>query len=349
MVSGGQIYKTEEQTMEVIIMKKSGIFFLALAAALFLAGPSFAGKSKKALSEDDLDRITAAGEPTIIQISDVSVSTSTGDASVEVTFTDDSEADFIISGDAQAQLRALTVNNVIGENQLGNGINVTSTLGGGATQSNNIVQSWGSVKVTDVELELTAVETAATAEATIINASGVLALDKCVGFSCNSTADNSGQTAQADASTTAVALAIAYPEFMSADVIIHIDGADVTAETGDAELSVDLFQNSEASLNLGPGTQTNLAALVLNNVSGKNQVGNGINVASAGGISMTSPGFVIEGIANGVFSVQSNTINQFRGTPINAPQPIAVAIGASDGAVAGFAISGGPGAVVTIP
>jgi hypothetical protein len=338
--------------MEVIIMKRSGIFFLALAAALFLAGPSFAGLSKQALSVADLDRITAAGEPTIIQISDASVSTSTGDASLEVTFTDESSAEFTISGDAQANLRALTVNNVIGENQLGNGINIASTLGGGfgtgASQTNDITQSWGSVKVTDVELSLTAVETAATAEATIINASGVLALDKCVGFSCNSSADNSGQTAQADASTTAVALAIAYPEFMSADVIIHIEDVEIETQTGDGEVSVDLLQNSEASLVLGPTTQTNLAALVLNNVSGKNQVANGINV-SGGPVALNAANVGINGAAQNVFSVQANTINQFRGTPINAPQPIAVAIGASDGTVAGFAISGGPGAVVTIP
>lgn len=330
-------------------MRKSGIFFLALAAALFLAGPSFAGKSKKALSEDELDRITAAGEPTIIQIADVSVSTSTGDASVEVTFTDDTEADLFLSDGVQQNLRALTVNNVVGENQLANGINVTSTLGGGATQTNSIIQSWGAVKVTDVEITVTAVETAAEAEGTIINATGLIALDKCVGFACNATSDNSGQTAEADASTTAVALAIAYPVFMAADLIVHLDGVEIESEGGDAALSVEVNKSSDAILILSGTSQTDLATLVLNNVSGKNQVANGINIANAGGISLTSPGFVIEGIANGVFSVQTNTISQYRGTPINAPQPIAVAIAASDGNIAGFALSGGPGAVVTIP
>jgi hypothetical protein len=332
------------------MLKKSGIFFLALAAALFFAAaPSFAGKSKKALSESDLDKITAAGEPTIIQVSGVSVSTTTGDASVEVSFEDTASSEFTLAADSQTELRALTVNNVVGENQLANGINVTSTIGGGAQQSNNITQSWGSVKVTDVAITTVDEDADASADATIVNVSGVVSLDKCVGFSCNSNADNSNQTATAAATASAVAIGLAVPIFMSADVIVHVEDVDISTTSGDGELLISVLQDSEASLTLGPGSQTTLAALVVNNISGKNQVANGINIANAGGIAISSPSFVIEGIGNGVFSTQSNHIAQYRGTPINAPQPIAVAIGASDGVVAGFALSGGPGAVVTIP
>jgi hypothetical protein len=334
------------------MIKKSGIFFLALAAALFLAAPSFAGKSKKALSESDLDKITAAGEPTIIQVSGASVFSVTGDASLEVSFEDTASSEFTLAADSQTELKALTVNNVVGENQLANGINIASTVGGGfgagTAQSNDIIQSWGSVKVTDVAITTEDEESSASADATIVNVSGVVALDKCVGFSCNSTADNSGQTATGAATASAVAIGLAVPIFMSADVIIHVEDVEVSAIDGDSEVSVSVLQDSENSLTLGSDSQTTLAALVVNNISGKNQVANGINIAG-GSIALNVANLGLNGALQNVNATQSNTIQQYRGTPINAPQPIAVAIGASDGVVAGFALSGGPGAVVTIP
>jgi len=334
------------------MIKKSGIFFLALAAALFLAAPSFAGKSKKALSESDLDKITAAGEPTIIQVSGASVFSVTGDASLEVSFEDTASSEFTLAADSQTELKALTVNNVVGENQLANGINIASTVGGGfgagTAQSNDIIQSWGSVKVTDVAITTEDEDASASADATIVNVSGVVALDKCVGFSCNSTADNSGQTANAKATASAVAIGLAVPIFMSADVIIHVEDVEVSAIDGDSEVSVSVLQDSENSLTLGSDSQTTLAALVVNNISGKNQVANGINIAG-GSIALNVANLGLNGALQNVNATQSNTIQQYRGTPINAPQPIAVAIGASDGVVAGFALSGGPGAVVTIP
>jgi hypothetical protein len=300
------------------MMKKTGIFFLALAAVVFLAGPSFAGKGKKALKEDDLDRITAAGEPKIIQLSDVTLSGTT--AHIHVTFVDAAHAFLLIDSNSQTTLRALTLNNVSGENQLGTGINVTSTLGGGAVQSNSIKQSWGSVKVTGI----TTVSVDASASATA-SVGTVTFNDKCVGINvCNP------GSRTANAAAAAVAIAVAYPEYMSADVIIHLEDIELTA-TGNNHLTLEVRETPEADLFVNSNSQTTLAALVVNNVVGRNQVASGINVASAGGVAINSPSFVLEGIANGVFSVQSNEIMQYRGTPLNAPQPIAVAVGAAAG------------------
>ncbi len=62
------------------------------------------------------------------------------------------------------------------------------------------------------------------------------------------------------------------------------------------------------------GGQTNLVALVVNNVAGLNQVANGVNL-SAFGVTLDHP--LTLGAGQISAGSQSNVINQYRGTPSN--------------------------------
>jgi hypothetical protein len=349
-------------------MKKTASLLAAVAILLYFAAPSFA---KKALNEGDLDRITAAGEPTIIQVSGVSIEASSvittngagvetvtgGDATLEVSYSDTDASELTLGDNAQNNLRALVLNNVIGENQIANALNIISggsvSGTGQGSQANTVTQSWGAVKVTGVESltlsedasegEDAEAETSADGDATINNN------DKCVGFSCNgdATASSAASTsASTSVATSVAALAIAYPEYMSADVIVHVEDVEIASSVGDAELSVGVEKAGESSLSLGTGAQNTLAALVVNNVAGRNQVANGINIV--GGtltVGSATPNVAIVSGGAGAVASQSNTIGQYRGTPINAPQPVAIAIGAASAASDGSsaAVAGGLG------
>jgi len=353
--------------------------FAALAILLYSAAPSFAGK--KALSEGDLDRITAAGEPTIVQVSGVVIEATGiittdgtigaetmngGNAELSVSYEDNENAELTLGDDAQNNLRALVLNNVIGENQIGNGINILSGTSSSSTgqngQNNHITQSWGAVKVTGVTTVTLSDSESTSAEADVTQNQSSdddpTFEDKCVGFSCNVGDVNQTQgdaTASTSAAATTVALAIAFPEYMSADVIVHVEDVEMAAEGGDAEMTVSVSKGGEASLSLGTGAQNTLAALVVNNVAGKNQVANGINI-TGGSIRLASPMDITAGGSN-MTAGQSNTIAQYRGTPINAPQPVAIGIGAAaaagnggaDASFGAIGIAGSQLQIVTLP
>ncbi|MBI3989492.1 MAG: hypothetical protein HY347_07730, partial [candidate division NC10 bacterium] len=81
-------------------MKKVGaVILVTLVAAFLWALPAFA--AKQVLSEDELDLITAAGQPKVLQ------SSNGGD----ITFSDEALYAMELAGGAQEELRALTVNN----------------------------------------------------------------------------------------------------------------------------------------------------------------------------------------------------------------------------------------------
>jgi hypothetical protein len=97
---------------------------------------------------------------------------------------------------------------------------------------------------------------------------------------------------------------------------------------------------------------------VVNNVAGRNQVANGINIV--GGtltVGSATPNVAIVSGGAGAVASQTNIISQYRGTPINAPQPVAIAIGAasaaSDGSSAatsaGIGIAGNQLQIITLP
>jgi hypothetical protein len=91
----------------------------------------------------------------------------------------------------------------------------------------------------------------------------------------------------------------------AADVIIHAD-KDLTATYN---------PTTSIAADISDGSQTNLIALVVNNVTGLNQVATGINISN-NAVSLTS-GTIQLDAGGGTSGALLNTINQFRGTPIN--------------------------------
>jgi hypothetical protein len=107
-----------------------------LVIALVLWGvPAFA--AKVAISEAELDAISAAGEPTVI-------TTGSGSSTVDYTSQPVFTMAFAVP-DAQSGLSALTIQNVVGELQLLVNLNVLSAVNqvAGTEQRNFSMQSWG--------------------------------------------------------------------------------------------------------------------------------------------------------------------------------------------------------------
>jgi hypothetical protein len=321
-------------------MKRTASLLAAVAIVLYFAAPSFA---KKALDEGDLDRITAAGEPTIIQVSGVEIESS-GEVDFQISYEDVSTDSLAIEGGTdtsdggQQNLRALILNNIAGENLVANGLNIVSgTSGSGGEQSNQITQSWGSVKMTDVVTVTESIsvegEDADGGDGGDGEASPGSRGGLCIGLCGNKNTDAAGGDG-GDGSTspgTVALAAIAYPIWMAADVIIHIEDVSIDNSNGttpaDVDFGVSVSKGATTSLVIGSEAQSDLAALVVNNVAGKNLIANAINISSGnldfrGG----AAAFVIVGGGASMRSEQTNVISQYRGTPANVPQPAVVGI-----------------------
>jgi hypothetical protein len=234
-----------------------------------MVSPSFAGK--QAVNDDELDQVTAAGQPIIL---------SSGNTSVIVAIPITSIAQTIQTG-SQLNLRALALNNVAGENQVANGINISGA--GNATalqQSNTITQSWG-----------------ATSDITIVG----------VGAATGSLPANCGGALICKVGTQVTTLpGVARRLSRTADVII-------TAGSTAAVVYVPIT-NIVASID--GGSQSSLVALVVNNVTGLNQVGNGVNLLAA--TTTLGVGGIDIGAANAtVGGQQTNNLAGYRGTPAN--------------------------------
>jgi hypothetical protein len=328
-------------------MNKIAGLFAALALLLYTAAPSFAGT--KALDEGDLDRITAAGEPTIIQVSGVEIESS-GEVNFEISYEDNSSDSVAIEGGTtdinggQQNLRALVVNNIAGETLAANALNITGTVSGAgigtptsaSKQTNEINQSWGAVKITDVVTATESIsvegEDADGGDGGDGGNSGGSSGGFCIGI-CGSRDDSGqgGDGGDGDTSPGSTAVAVvAYPIWMSADLIIHVQDVSITnttePTTGDNEpvdFAINVNKSAIASVAIEGAAQSDLAALVVNNAAGKVLLANAVNIAG-GAIAVSSP-LGINASAGGVLIEQTNTVNQYRGTPINAPQPIGVA------------------------
>jgi len=248
------------------------IFGVVVVVAVFLAAPS--AMAKKAMNEAELDLITAAGQPTIVQ--------AVGSEVAVAVLIDVRDTQLEIGETAQQNLSALVLNNVAGENQLATALNIAGAPFNNATgdQSNVITQSWGSVK------DIGAV-TVPAGDAGDING-------KCVFATCDTSADG------------AIAVLTA-----SADQIVH-------AESSDGVAVAVAFQAPVTDLIIGGTAQTDLVALVVNNVVGMNQVANAINILG-GSISLQAPGLSVGGAGSTVGATQSNNITQYRGTPLTRP------------------------------
>ncbi len=121
-------------------MNKDRFLRLLIVALIvcFWSMPALAAKD--ALSDEALDEITAAGD------SQVAVADATAGGSADVNLVDNAQFTLSMPTNAQVGLRALTVQNVVGEVQLLVNMNVLSANNNvaGTDQRNFGVQSWGS-------------------------------------------------------------------------------------------------------------------------------------------------------------------------------------------------------------
>jgi len=240
-----------------------GSFLIAAA----MVAPSFA--AKKAVSDEELDMVTAAGQPVVVSAG----------GNLTLSFNGATTIVSDLQADSQTALRALVLNNVVGENQVHNGININAMNGGGGSQTNTIIQSWGAILDHD-----------------FVTADGATASKT---FTCSSSAliCKGSVTAQGG---NGFARALS----KGADVIIH-SGEDATVTYNPTTTIVsDIANNS----------QEDLVALVVNNVTGLNQVATGINITNN---TLAINSEIALGAVGGLAGNQTNNISQFRGTPGN--------------------------------
>ncbi len=264
-------------------MKKVAVGFLAgVIIAILMVAPAVAAK-KSLLTEDELDAITAAGEPTVlVAIASAGVAT--------ITNNDDAAFALNIPQDAQKGLRALTVTNVVGEVQLLVNLNVLSAVSdvAGTDQRNFSVQSWGA--------------TLPTLSAQADGVPGILINPLC-------TTDCTGK-ANANIGVVAAPAQIQIAS-ASGDVIIHAEGANGAV--------IENNQQPAFALNFESLAQVDLASLFIANIVGRAQAAYNINIAAATlnliPADASKPFAEPFQNATGVIK-QTNSGVQFRGTPI---------------------------------
>jgi hypothetical protein len=327
-------------------LKHLVILSLVVVVAVFLAAPS--AMAKKQLTEDELDLITAAGEPMVI------------DAQGDVDYIDEATFTLTLGTAAQSSLQALTLNNVVGESQLANAFNIQAATGtvSNTKQTNDITQSWGSTL--DYTFGFKTVAGVKGGDGgdgggNLICAKG----GKCNGIAtldANNAGGNGGAAAQgviAGAVTSAYADVIirttkapvlTVDAKLAADDVLFNDlvydgvnptindtlfyldhlfvGVGVAVSLGDADVNVDITPTY--TLTMAENAQKTLLGLAINNIVGQAQVANALNIAG-GNVAMNAagPGFIgTSGGASG--AQQANTVQQCRGTPCSRPAaPIA--------------------------
>jgi hypothetical protein len=271
-------------------LKHLVILSLVVLVAVFVAAPG--ALAKKQLSEDEMDLVTAAGQPKIIQ-------SGTG----TIIFTDSPVNTINLASQSQTTLTALVVNNLAGEVQVANALNILSGNTNSPSQANTITQSWGATK------DWTAATVAGVTATATATANASATCGKC-GIVRGGTA-------------TATATANAQP----GQILALTKYADQIVESVEGDVFVE--QDGVQTLNLESGSQTSLSALLVNNIVGLSQVANAVNITSSfllfntggtGGV--VEPNLQVH--AQGALTqgtVQTNVINQFRGTPYSRPAP----------------------------
>jgi hypothetical protein len=280
-------------------------FFLFAVISLLVLGlsmPAMAGKKAlKELDEEEMEGITAAGDPTVV-VSD----------SGNATYTDNSIFSIAFPEGAQDGLRALTVQNVVGEVQLLVNLNVLSASGdvNNTDQRNFAVQSWGST-LPVVTATVDGVSADGGDGAPGIDQGGVGSMNTvenspaCIGLGdCNSMITPVGGAG----GDGAVAPGVVAIGSASADVIVKADG------------EATMTNNPIFSLAFEPGAQTNMGALFIANIVGRAQTAFNINIASSRlnlfpSADGTQP--FAEPLTNATGTIkQINSGVQFRGTPL---------------------------------
>ncbi len=276
-------------------MKPSGLYILVSVALMVSPGQGFGAEE---LYDEDMDRISAAGDPVVLDVN--------GATGATATYVDDSlfELNFDVPR-AQDGLRALTIQNVVGELQLMTNLNVLSVSGNvaGAEQRNFSAQSWGST-LPDPDTVKVATASAAAAP--------------CQGdFSCNGGSGyyNGGHAPGLIVGDAEAAVDISPAASASADVIVR-------SKSSEGEATADIVNKAEFKLRFSESeAQKDLSTLFFSNVVGRAQMALNLNIAS-GGLGLipgSSDSFAnpIGGEASGIVK-QVNTGIQFRGTPLVA-------------------------------
>ncbi len=244
-------------------------FVASLALVAAFATPTLAKKT--VILDEELDEVTAAGQPKIAQ------SHSNGGTSTAANFQVNVFAAHI---GGQTELFALTLNNVFGENQVANGVNIQSGDDNSGDQSIDIGMSWGSAKAHDSDKFLPVPG---------VSGEGCLAIG--IIAKCNAGDAVSAQPGQ---------FAILW-EF--ADEI-----ADAENESGPA--TAFNFVVTIVAGSFEPEAQSGLTALTVNNIFGFNQVANGMNIS--GGF---LTGIDIGEAGTGSGTGQNITVDLHRGAP----------------------------------
>ncbi len=275
-------------------MKRISTLLLVTALAV-LVGAVPALAAKQSLNEAELDGLTAAGQPEVL----IAVGTaafgnpSTFTSGGAITLTQSVGFHLTPAGSSQTNLRAISLNNVVGENLLANLFNIQGdSTGAPGGQTNIVEQSWGSTVDTG----------------SLGGSAGTISISgKCI--ICTNTAGSGG-----GGQITIGGKAIATTDTTGSG------GGKTTSIFGDEILiggPITKLINNEFDLAIASSSQLNVNALVVNNIVGLNLAANGFNIAS-GAVRLGSDAFVAgAAIAGGV--TQTNTFNQFRGTPFKKP------------------------------
>ncbi|HEY3198515.1 MAG TPA: hypothetical protein VGJ57_10920 [Nitrospirales bacterium] len=259
-----------------------GVAAVALAAAM--STPTYAGK--QVITDGEMDAVTAAGQPIVIKNSDS-----------DIDVRDETILALGIEDNAQSDLRALVLNNTLGENQVGTGLNIAS---GGSTgrQDNNITQSWGATYDREI------VPGSAKSSTTTASKNGADATCGRDALICKPVGGNASASATASASVTPATRLSIYAD----QIVLGDDDVDYRPVTS---IAMDVRDTA----------QIGLSALVVNNVSGLNQVANGVNIAGGVGTGGVGAGNVSVTSASATAG-QGNITNQFRGTSYSRPDDL---------------------------
>jgi len=277
-------------------MKNACRSIVALGCVFLLSSPVLALEQ---LEEEDMDRISAAGDPTVIDVK-------SGEGEAIAAYSDDTsyELQFNVPR-AQDGIRALTLMNVVGEAQILTNLNVLSAGAGvgGTDQRNYSAQSWGSTLPDPDTVKTVKAEAYAPACSSLygITCSGGPGL---VG----------GDAPKVVVSSTAVDTKISdSAASASADVIVRAE-----SKKDKAVVAVDNSGHYKLAFN-HEQAQKDLTTLFQANIVGRAQVALNLNIAS-GGLGLvpgdqTSFASPIGGDVSGTIK-QTNTGIQFRGTPL---------------------------------
>lgn len=281
----------------------TGVSTLALVAAF--SAPGLAAKA--VIADEEMDQVTAAGEPKIAMVTKSRAHN--GDA-----YALNEQYNWfsgVLEEGSQNELKAITLNNIFGENQVANGVNIQAATGmaDGSTQNNDILQSWGSAKATPGKTVDGVASYGDNNSAVAQNNAQAQTGQKIVASDIENAQDATVDQVQNHAAAQGVVSVL----WAFADEIASVDHS-----SGDNVYATNYVDTGVTGVIEG-GAQSNISALTVNNVFGLNQVANALNVAS-GNIGFNP--LEIQAAGGASAASQTNTINQYRGAPAgwtNAP------------------------------